>query len=308
MPSGGLPIGRSRAVNALSTEALAGYDRAMAGDRNEPESLRLGSIFGRYRLDALLGRGGMGVVFRATDVSLQRPVALKVLSAELATEPTFRARFERESRLAAAIEHPSIVPIYDAGSIGDTLYIAMRFVPGQDLRTILRLDAPLALDRTLALMRQLADALDAAHRRGLVHRDVKPGNVLVEKEDGTERAILVDFGLTHRLGEVSATGDGLVGTIDYVAPEQIEGRPSDGRTDQYGLACVVVHCLAGAPPFSGDSDASVLYAHLHTGPPSLSAIDGRIPPGVDAAIARAMAKSPDEQVSGLPHVRRRPCR
>ena len=157
----------------------------------------------------------------------------------------------------------------------------------------MRADSPIGFGRTLALMRPLADALDAAHRRGLVHRDVKPANVLVE-EEGPERPYLADFGLTHRVGEATlATRAGPLGTIDYVAPEQVEGRPVDGRADQYGLACVVVHCLTGSPPFSGDSDAAVLYAHVHADPASVVADDARIPPAAGAALVRAMAKTPD---------------
>ena len=141
-------------------------------------------------------------------------------------------------------------------------------------------------------MRPLADALDAAHRRGLVHRDVKPANVLVE-QDGAERPFLVDFGLTRRMGEITvATRTGPLGTVDYVAPEQLEGRAVDGRADQYGLACLVVHCLTGSPPFSGDSDASVLYAHVHADPPRVSKLAPGLPADLDAPIARALAKSP----------------
>jgi Tol biopolymer transport system component len=268
----------------------------MAGDRTDPAELpRLGSEFGRYRLDALIGRGGMGVVFRATDTRLQRPVALKVLSPELATDPAFRARFVRESRLAASIDHPSIVPIYEAGAIGDLLFIALRFVPGRDLGSILRLEGSLEPDRTVAILRQVADALDAAHQHGLVHRDVKPANVLVEQA-GTERAFLADFGLTRRLGEASvATHAGPLGTIDYMAPEQVEGGHIDARTDQYGLACVAVQCLTGSPPFTGGSDAAVLYAHVHADPPRVSTIDRRLSTTVDRAIARGLAKAPADR-------------
>jgi Tol biopolymer transport system component len=263
----------------------------LTGHSQSPETPRLGSVFGRYRLDALVGQGGMGVVFRATDLDLQRPVALKFLSPALADDPVFRERFVRESRVAAAIEHPSIVPIYEAGMIGSSPFIAMRFVPGRDLRTILRIEAPFTAGRTIALARQLGSALDAAHRQGVVHRDVKPGNVILES-DGEERAYLVDFGLTRRLGEVSASSrSGAVGSIDYIAPEQIESREVDGRADQYALACLVVHCLTGRPPFDLDSDAAVLHAHLHAAPPDLAEVRPELPAAAAAAVTRAMSKA-----------------
>jgi serine/threonine-protein kinase len=266
----------------------------MAADRAGPSDIpRLGSVFGRYRLDTLVGRGGMGVVFRATDLSLQRSVALKVLSPALPTDPAFQERFMRESRLAAAIEHPAIVPVYEAGAIGDHLYIAMRFVPGRDLGAILRLDAPLGLDRPIHLIGQVSGALDAAHRRGLVHRDVKPANVLVEEgEEG--RAYLADFGLSRRLGDLTApTRSGPLGTLDYVAPEIVQQGRVDGRADQYALACVVFHCLTGAPPYAGGSDASVLLAHLQSEVPRASVTAPGLPAHVDEALTRALSKSPD---------------
>ena len=268
----------------------------MAADRAEPGDIpRLGSVFGRYRLDALIGRGGMGVVFRATDLSLQRPVALKFLSPALPTDQAFKDRFVRESRLAAAIEHPAIVPVYEAGAIGDNLYIAMRFVPGRDLGAILRLDAPLGVERTIHLADQVAGALDAAHERGLVHRDVKPANVLVEQ--GTEeRAYLADFGLSRRLGDLTApTRGGPLGTVDYIAPEIVQQGRVDGRADQYALACVAFHCLTGAPPYAGASDASVLFAHLQSEVPRASAIAPGLPAHVDEALMRALSKSPDDR-------------
>jgi hypothetical protein len=235
----------------------------------------------------------MGVVFRATDVDLQRSVAIKFLSPELADDGTFRERFVRESRLAAAIDHPAIVPIYESGSIGGSLFIAMRFVPGQDLGRILRAEAPLDVRRTLRLMAPIADALDAAHRRGLVHRDVKPANVLVER-DGVERAYLSDFGLSRRLGETTlATRSGPLGTIDYIAPEQVESGTVDGRADQYALACLIAHCLTGGPPFGGESEAAVLYAQVHTPPPRLSERAPGLAEDLDDPVARAMAKDPE---------------
>lgn len=265
----------------------------MSAGRVDPDDLpRLGSLVGRYRLDALLGRGGMGVVFRATDMELQRPVAIKFLSPEFTGDAVFRERFVRESRLAAAIEHPAIVPIYEAGTLGDALFIAMRFVPGQDLGRILRAAAPLDPVRVRALLSPIADALDAAHRRGLVHRDVKPGNILVE-QDTVERALLTDFGLSRRAGDRTiATLHGPLGTIDYIAPEQVRGETLDGRADQYALACVVVHCLIGRAPFEADSDAAVLHAQLTLPPPSLHEWRPDLPTAVDAVVARGLSKDP----------------
>jgi serine/threonine-protein kinase len=270
----------------------------MAADPAEPRDIpRLGSVFGRYRLDTLVGRGGMGVVFRATDLSLERPVALKFLSPALPTDPSFQERFVRESRLAAAIEHPAIVPVYEAGAIGEHLYIAMRFVPGRDLGAILRLEAPLGLERTIALIGPVSGALDAAHRRGLMHRDVKPANVLVE-EGPEERAYLADFGLSRRLGDLTApTRSGPIGTLDYVAPEIVRQGEVTGRADQYALACVVFHCLTGSPPYSGASDASVLQAHLEAEVPNASSVEPGLPRHVDDALIRALSKSPADRFS-----------
>jgi Tol biopolymer transport system component len=260
---------------------------------------RLGSMFGRYRLDAILGRGGMGVVFRATDMRLERPVALKFLAPELARDAAFRERFVRESRLAAAIEHPGIVPVYEAGASGSVLFIAMRFVPGHDLGSILRLEAPLDVRRTLRLAGQVADALDAAHRRGLVHRDVKPANVLVEPradDRRDERASLADFGLSRRLGDsASSSPGGPLGTIDYMAPEQAERSGLDGRADQYALAGIVFHCLTGSPPFEGDTEASILYAHVHAEPPRLRARRPDLPPEMEVPMRRGLAKRAEER-------------
>jgi serine/threonine-protein kinase len=219
-------------------------------------------------------------------------VAIKFLSPELADDDAFRERFVRESRLAAAIEHPAIVPIYEAGTLGASLFIAMRFIPGQDLGRILRAEAPFDVQRTLGLVTPLADALDTAHRRGLVHRDVKPANVLVER-DGIERPYLTDFGLSRRLGDTTlATRSGPLGTIDYVAPEQVGGGSIDGRVDQYALACLVVHCLTGAPPFRGESDAAVLFAQLNAPPPRIGEVVPALRGAFEASIARALSKDP----------------
>ena len=187
-----------------------------------------GTTFANYRVESLLGRGGMGVVYLARDLSLDRRVALKLIAPELADDEQFRARFLREPKLAASLDHPNVIPIYEAGEHDGQLYLAMRFVEGSDLRTLLDREGKLSPERTLAILAQVAGALDAAHRRALVHRDVKPANVVLD-EDG--HAYLTDFGITKQLGGASTDTGRLVGTLDYLAPEQIRGEPVDGRTD-----------------------------------------------------------------------------
>jgi ABC-type branched-subunit amino acid transport system substrate-binding protein/streptogramin lyase len=257
----------------------------------------VGSTFGRFRIEAVLGRGGMGVVHRAFDEQLQRRIALKLLAAGLADDRRFRERFLRESRLAAAIEHPAIVPIYDAGEIGGLLFIAMRYVAGSDLATILRAEGALEPQRAVALVAQLADALDAAHAQGLIHRDVKPSNALVAGEGARERAYLVDFGITQEVQSPERLTDSgtLVGTVDYLAPERIRGATVDGRADVYSLGCVLFQCLTGEVPFPRDSDAGVIYAHLEEEPPAVSERRVGLPGALDAAVAKALAKSPDDR-------------
>src|SRR6266511_6357205 len=221
-----------------------------------------GTQLGGYRVATVLGRGGMGVVYLAQQLALDRRVALKVISPELSDDPEFRERFSREAQLAAAIDHRNIIPVYDAGEADGRLYISMRYVKGLDLRTVLQLEGPMDPERALGIMGAVADALDAAHGAGLVHRDVKPANVLIEDGPGPEpdRVYLTDFGLTKRVrGSASLTRTGIfVGTPDYASPEQCAGKPVDGRTDVYSLACVLHECLSGATPFPRDSDAQVL--------------------------------------------------
>jgi Protein kinase domain len=224
-----------------------------------------GATFAGYRVESLVGRGGMGVVYRAWDLSLERPVALKLIAPELAEDERFRARFLREPRLAASLDHPGVVPIYEAGEWERQLYLAMRFVEGSDLKSVLGREGKLAPERTLVVLAQVADALDAAHRRELVHRDVKPANVLLD-EDG--HAYLTDFGITKQLGAVSTDTGRMLGTLDYLAPEQIRGEDVDGRTDGYALGCVLYECLAGTPPFRRSSEAETLWAHMNDEPPA----------------------------------------
>jgi serine/threonine protein kinase/uncharacterized RDD family membrane protein YckC len=258
-------------------------------------SLPPGQVVGGYRIDGVAGRGGMGVVYRATQLALDRTVALKLIAPEIAGDEGFRERFKRESRIAASIEHPNVIPVHEAGEADGLLFIAMRFVDGTDLRELLQRAGALSPLRVAAIVAQIARALDAAHASGLVHRDVKPGNVLIADRGGGEHVYLTDFGLTKRSASDSAlTGTGQwVGTLDYVAPEQIEGRRVDGRTDVYALGCVLFEALTGHVPFERDTDVSKLWAHISEPPPSPSARHPGVPPAFDAVVARAMAKDPD---------------
>src|SRR5262245_60634942 len=221
-----------------------------------------GAEVGGYRVDELIGRGGMGEVYRARDERLGRNVALKILASKLAEDDAFRERLVRESRIAASLDHPNVVPVYDAGEQDGRLYLAMRFVNGTDLKALLRREGALAPERAVAVAAQVADALDAAHARGLVHRDVKPSNVLLDQQDGREHAYLADFGLTQAASDGRAPDGHLMGTLDYVAPEQICGDDVDGRADVYALGCLLFETLTGTLPFSGSSDVAVIYAHL----------------------------------------------
>src|SRR4051794_16835274 len=236
----------------------------------------------------------MGVVYRAVQLDLDRPVALKLIASQLAEDPSFRERFVRESRLAAAIDHPNVIPIYYTGEYEGALYIAMRYVEGSDLRTLVRAAGRLDPERAAHIVAQVASALDAAHERGIVHRDVKPANVLL---GASEHAYLTDFGLTKRISSHSGQthAGGWVGTLGFVAPEQIRGERVDARSDVYALACVLFHALAGGPPYQRDSEEATLWAHLHEDPPSLRASVPDAPPELQAVIDRALAKEPEER-------------
>jgi serine/threonine-protein kinase len=255
--------------------------------------IRIGSEFVGYRIDDLIGRGGMGVVYRAYDLRLKRAVALKLMTPELALDQRFRERFSREAELAMSLEHPNVVPIHDAGDIDGRLYLAMRHVEGTDLRALLQAEGALDPARALAICSAVANALDAAHAQGLVHRDVKPSNVLL---DATEHVYLADFGLTRRLDEQGGpAGEGRsVGTPAYLAPEQIEGAPVDGRVDIYSLGCLLYECLTGETPFAG-SRLAVAWAHLEEEPPHASHCRPELPEAIDAALRKAMAKEPDDR-------------
>ena len=258
-----------------------------------------GTEFAGYRIERVLGRGGMSVVYLAEHLRLRRKVALKVLAPQLAEDQHFRERFDRESQVAASIDHPNVIAIYEAGGSEGQLFIAMRYVEGRDLRALLHEEGFLEAERTVRIAGQVADALDAAHARGLVHRDVKPGNVLLAEAEGRteEHALLSDFGLTKRAAsESGVTGTGqFVGTLDYAAPEQFEGKPLTPRTDVYSLGCLLYECLAGSPPFRRETDAAVMYAHLMQAPPRLTEQRPDLPRAVDDVLDRTMSKQPNER-------------
>jgi class 3 adenylate cyclase len=256
--------------------------------------LGVGTAVAGYRIESLIGHGSSGSVYAAQELSLQRIVALKVLLPELARDDRFRERFLRESRLAASLEHPSIIPIYAAGEADGLIYLAMRFVEGGDLGRLIEGEGALDLERALAILSQVGDALDAAHRRGLVHRDVKPGNILVDHSD---RAYLCDFGLARHAATVNSLSrdDPFAGTIDYIAPEQIQGDEIDARTDVYALGCVLFEALAGTPPFRRATEVAIVLAHLNDRPPSLRELRPELPEALDGVVERALAKSPEER-------------
>jgi serine/threonine protein kinase/DNA-binding beta-propeller fold protein YncE len=260
----------------------------------------VGSRLAGYRLDEPIGRGGMAVVYRAFDTRLQRRVALKILAPELARDQEFRQRFIRESRAAAAVDHPNIIPIFEAGEVGGVLFITMRFVDGRDVQTLIDSQGPLPVQRACDIVTQVASALDAAHASGLVHRDVKPANMLRDPAAGTGHAdhvYLSDFGLSKRsLSSTGLTAKGhFLGTLNYVAPEQIEGRGVDGRSDQYALACSVFEMLAGVPPFKQDETLAIMWAQMSTAPPALTTRRPELPAAVDEVMAKALAKAPDDR-------------
>ena len=270
------------------------------------EATRIGAVLAGYRVESLLGRGGMSVVYLAEHVSLGRKVALKVMASPLAHDPSFRERFMRESQRAAGLDHPNVIPIYDAGEIdgGDAdglLYIAMRYVDGPDLRSLLRRDGRLGVGRTLYMLEQVASALDAAHDNDLIHRDVKPSNILIAEP--SEHVYLTDFGVAKQTSAPDLTRTGIfVGTIEYAAPEQIEGLTLDRRTDVYALGCVLYECLAGRPPFEREAEVAVMHAHLTSPPPRLTEVRQDLPKELDRVVARAMAKSRDERFATAPEL------
>jgi len=254
--------------------------------------LAVGSEIAGYRIESILGRGGMGVVYEARQLSLGRVVALKVVTPLRSEDAGFRERFRREGMAQAAIDHPHIVTVYEAGAADDQLYIAMRLIRGDTLKHALR-DGPLEPSRAVRLLAPIADALDAAHAAGLVHRDVKPQNILVGPGD---HPYLADFGLTKVTGQTSLTATGLfMGTPDYTPPEVAEGGEATAASDVYAFAAVAYECLSGGPPFPRPTQAGVLYAHVHEPPPRASERRPGLPLAVDAALARGLEKDPAQR-------------
>jgi len=288
-------------------------------DDNTPAraDVKPGDKVAGYLLEEQIGQGGMAVVYRAYDERLDRRVALKVLAPSLAADNAFRTRFIRESRAAATVEHPHIIPVYDAGDAGGCLFISMRYVQGGDVRSLLADGKAVPPPRAWNIITQVASALDMAHTHNLVHRDVKPANMLIDGsakavpargddptqpgiQQGvnasgpvTEHIYLSDFGISKQTVASNLTSTGqFVGTLDYIAPEQIEGRGLDGRADQYSLACAAFELLSGEPPFSGPNIFALINSHLSEQAPSVSKLQPGLPPGVDRVLAKAMDKTP----------------
>jgi len=274
-----------------------------------PANVSPGDQIAGYRLEEQIGQGGMAVVYRAHDERLDRSVALKLLAPGLASDTAFRTRFIRESRAAAAVDHPNIIPVYDAGDAGGFLFISMRYVQGGDVRSLIADGKPLPPARAWHIISQVAAALDAAHAQGLVHRDVKPANMLLDASGKTgsakrsaadegmhDHVYLSDFGISKRTVASNLTSTGqFVGTLDYIAPEQVEGQAIDGRTDEYSLACAAFELLSGGPPYRRSLGLALINAHLSEAPPSLVARRAELPPAVDLVFAKAMAKTPAQR-------------
>jgi hypothetical protein len=261
-------------------------------------SLAAGSRIAGYRLEERIGQGGMAVVFRARDERLDRTVALKLLAPALAGNPELQQRFISESRAAATINDPHIVPVFAAGEADGLLFIAMRYVAGGNVQSLLKREGPLPPDRVAAIISPVASALDAAHRAGLVHRDVKPSNMLMDVLPGRPAHVyLSDFGVSKSVAATSgltATG-AILGTLDYMSPEQVRSRPVDGRSDQYALACSACELLAGTPPFQRDEPAALMYAHLFEDPVPLTSQRPGLAPAVDDVLSKALAKTPGDR-------------
>src|SRR2546423_1784309 len=261
------------------------------------DELQRGTVVGGYRIDELIGRGGMGLVYRVTNVALNRIYALKVLAPALAEDEQFRQRFKREMRIAASLHHPNVVGIHYAGEHDGMLFFVMDYVTGTDLREVLLKHGAIDPDRAVELLEQFASALDAAHHRGLVHRDVKPANILITVKDGGEHAYLTDFGLAKKFDTASGltVKGSVVGTVDYMAPEQITGSRTDARTDIYALGCVFYQMLSGNVPYERDNSVATLFAHVHDDPPPLVGDIADTYPAFGPVLLKAMAKEPDER-------------
>jgi YVTN family beta-propeller protein len=284
--------GRGRPAPVRLAVVRAGGDTGAMED-----SLQAGATLGSYRIDEVLAFGGMGTVYRATQEPLGRTVALKVIASNLARDPDFRLRFRREARLAASIDHPNLVAVFEAGEEDEIPFMAMQYVEGTDLSRALAAESWLEPSRAIRLIEQVGAALDRAHAGGLVHRDVKPANVLLGEVGGEEWAYLTDFGLTKAAVSASElTGSGQwVGTLDYASPEQIQDGRVDARSDVYSLGCVLFELLTGRIPFERDDEVAKLWAHVNAPPPSPSETVEGVPPEMDEVVGRAMAKRPQER-------------
>jgi serine/threonine protein kinase/CheY-like chemotaxis protein len=281
-------------VQALLRRTVSNRTRPRApGAVADDPGLSPGDVVGSYRIDELIARGGMSAIYRATHTALDRVVALKLLGREMAKDHTTRQRFMNEWRMAAALRHPNILPVHDAGEIDGQLFLAMDLIEGGDLGNAIERHGALSPSRALPILDQTAQALDAAHAAGLVHRDVKPGNVLLQGD----HAYLTDFGLSKLLGggaNLTAPGR-MVGTAEYLAPEQIRGEPVDARTDVYALGCVFFETLTGSSPFEVESDFTLMYAHLERPVPKLTERKPLLPAAIDEVVARTMAKQPNDR-------------
>jgi serine/threonine protein kinase len=244
----------------------------------------------RYVDRQLIGRGGMGSVFKAYDARLHRSVALKIMHADLQSQPGFLERFIREARVAAMLDHPNIVTVYDIEPVGDSIHMVMAWIEGEDLQKIIRREGGLPLDRTARLLDQIASALDHAHHapQPVLHRDIKPSNIMVGPGD---RAILTDFGIARLIGDAALTQLGqMVGTPAYMAPEVVRGEDADGRADVYALGVVLFEMLTGRTPFRAETPLALLHQQVHTPPPTVRTVAPQLPPGVDGVLMRALAK------------------
>jgi serine/threonine protein kinase len=256
-----------------------------------------GATFAGYEVENVVGSGGIGILYRARQLRLDRPVALKVVEPHVAREPVVREQLRREARTLAALDHPNVVPLYEAGVEDETVFIVTRWVDGTELGTLIQREGPLEPGRAARIAAQIASALEVAHEKGLVHRDVKPSNVIVTSED---HAYLTDFGLTKRAGSASGlTGAGrMLGTVDYVAPEQIEGNEPEARGDVYGLGCVLFEMLTGTAPFASEAGGMAkMWAQLNAEPPSVREQRPDVAPALDDVIQHALAKRPDDRPS-----------
>src|SRR5262245_35830859 len=288
---------RYAGARSVSGRASAVLDPDIRAEQDWPvEDLAPGTDFAGYRIIGVAGRGGMGVVYRATQLGLERTVAIKVIAGSLLGDGRIRERFLRESRAAAAIEHPNVIPIHASGEHAGRAYIVMLFVEGDDLRERITTAGPLPPDTAAAIVAQVGDALDAAHEAGLVHRDVKPANILLGARD---HLYLSDFGLArHALSQAAlTTPGGWVGSLDFVAPEQIRGGRVDGRADIYALGCVLHFALTGQVPYARESDEARLWAHLHAAAPEPSRLARDVPPAFHAIVRRALEKRPEDRQS-----------